>query len=71
MKVFQFINRLLFKRSRSAKELDGVALASFISPFDDIVIKRSTWKVSDYLKEQELRWKPYLIEKMLMNQKSC
>ena len=54
----------------SAKELDGVALASFISPFDDIVIKRSTWKVSDYLKEQELRWKPYLIEKNVNEPKS-
>lgn len=45
-----------------AKNLDAVAIASFRSPFDDIIVRRSQWSVDDYLKEQHKRWKPYLID---------
>lgn len=44
-------------------ELDAVAIASFIAPFDDLVVRRSQWTTEDYLKEQLLRWRPYLIDK--------
>ncbi|MBF0479365.1 MAG: carbamoyl transferase [Candidatus Omnitrophica bacterium] len=45
-----------------AQDLDGVALASYVSPLDDILVKRSTWSTEDYLHEQRFRWKPYLIQ---------
>lgn len=44
-------------------DLDAVAIASFIAPFDDLVVRRSQWTTEDYLKEQHLRWRPYLIDK--------
>lgn len=46
----------------NAKDLDAIAIASFVSPFDDIVVRRSQWSVEDYLYEQYQRWKPYLID---------
>lgn len=47
----------------SSSDLDAVAIASEIAPFDDLVVRRSQWTVEDYLKEQHLRWKPTLISK--------
>jgi carbamoyltransferase len=44
-------------------ELDAVAIASFIAPFDDLVVRRSQWTTEDYLKEQLLRWRPYFVDK--------
>jgi len=44
-------------------ELDAVAIASFIAPFDDLVVRRSQWTTEDYLKEQLLRWRPFLVDK--------
>ena len=38
-------------------ELDYVALASFISPFDDTITRKNQWTVNDYLKEQNKIWK--------------
>ncbi len=46
------------------KDLDAVALASFISPFEDQLVRKSQWNISDYIKEQHFRWKPYLIDKV-------
>ena len=51
-------------------ELDYVALASFISPFDDTITRKNQWTVNDYLKEQNKIWKPYLIEKIHKVKKS-
>ena len=45
------------------QDLDAVAVASFISPFDDNIVNKSSWSVKDYLKEQEIRWKPFLVDK--------
>jgi len=45
-----------------AEDLDGIAIASFVSPFDDIIVRRSQWNVEDYIQEQYQRWKPYLID---------
>ena len=53
-----------------ASDLDYVALASFISPFDDTITRKNQWTVSDYLKEQNEIWKPYLIEKIHKIKKS-
>jgi carbamoyltransferase len=47
----------------TSADLDAVAIASFVAPFDDLVVRRSQWTTEDYLKEQHLRWKPYLIGK--------
>lgn len=44
-------------------DLDAVAIASFIAPFDDLAVRRSQWTTEDYLKEQHQRWRPYLIDK--------
>ncbi len=51
----------------SSSELDGAAIASFSSPIDDIMLFKSQWTIDDYLKEQHLRWKPFLVngEKVL------
>ena len=51
-------------------ELDAVAVASYLSPFDDTIVRKSQWKVEDYLKEQQIRWKPFLIDKTDKKQKS-
>jgi carbamoyltransferase len=45
------------------KDLDAVAMASFVSPFDDNLVQKCSWTVQDYLKEQRLRWKPFLVDK--------
>lgn len=45
------------------EDLDGVALASFHDPLDDILYKKSEWSIDDYLEEQYERWRPYLIDK--------
>ena len=45
-----------------AEDLDGIAIASFISPFDEIIVRKSQWNVEDYIQEQYQRWKPYLID---------
>lgn len=47
----------------SPSDLDGVAIASFVSPFDNTLVRWSQWSVDDYLREQHLRWYPYLIKK--------
>ena len=46
-----------------SKDLDGVAVASFIAPFDDNIVRRCDWSVEDYLREQVIIWKPFLIDK--------
>ena len=38
--------------------------------FDDTIVRKSQWKVEDYLKEQQIRWKPFLIDKTDKKQKS-
>lgn len=45
------------------KDLDAVAVASLISPFDVNLVQKSSWTVQDYLKEQRMRWKPYLVDR--------
>ena len=45
-------------------ELDAVAIASCISPFDEHLVRKSQWTVADYVTEQHLRWKPYLVDKV-------
>ncbi len=57
------IQYCLKKARIKSSELDYVALASFISPFDDTLTRKNKWTVQDYLKEQNEIWKPYLIEK--------
>ena len=47
------IKYCLRKAGIKAKDLDYVALASFISPFDDTLTRKNTWSVKDYLKEQK------------------
>ena len=64
------INYCLKEAGIKAKDLDGVALASFISPFDDNLVKKSQWTINDYLNEQKFRWKPYLVEKKIKSPKS-
>ena len=59
----QAIDFCLSNSNIKGKDLDAVAVASFITPFDDALVKKSRWSVSDYLKEQNLRWKPYLVDK--------
>ena len=46
----------------NAQDLDGIAIASFLSPFDNAITRWSKWNVEDYLREQHQRWKPYLID---------
>ena len=46
-----------------ASELDAVAYASFISPVDNHLVSLSQWTVQDYIKEQKMIWKPYLVDK--------
>ena len=58
------IKYCLRKAGINAKDLDYVALASFISPFDDTLTRKNTWSVKDYLKEQNKIWKPYLVDKI-------
>ena len=64
------INYCLNEAGIKPKDLDGVALASFISPFDDNLVRKSQWSVNDYLQEQNLRWKPYLVDKKISKPKS-
>lgn len=45
-----------------ASQIDGVALASNISSFDELIVRKSQWTVGDYLREQHERWRPYLTE---------
>jgi len=44
-------------------QLDAIAVASLISPFDDQLVRKSQWTINDYLIEQHRRWKPYLVDK--------
>ena len=53
-----------------SSDLDFVALASFMSPFDDTITRKNKWTVSDYLKEQNKIWKPFLIDKTHKKKKS-
>ena len=53
----------LKKAKIKSTELDYVALASFISPFDDTITRKNKWTVQDYLKEQNKIWKPFLVDK--------
>ena len=64
------IKYCLRKAGIKAKDLDYVALASFISPFDDTLTRKNTWSVKDYLKEQNKIWKPYLVDKIHKHKKS-
>jgi carbamoyltransferase len=57
------INYCLNQAGIAPAELDAVAIASFIAPFDDLVVRRSQWTTEDYLKEQHFRWRPYLVDK--------
>jgi carbamoyltransferase len=57
------IDFCLKNSSLSGSDLDAVAWGSFITPFDDHLIKKSQWTVDDYLKEQYKRWKPLLVDK--------
>lgn len=59
----QSIDYCLSHNNLTGKDLDAVAVASFISPFDDNLTQKFNWTVNDYLKEQVLRWKPFLIDK--------
>ena len=59
----QAIDYCLSNSNLTGKDLDAVAVASFISPFDDNLVQKSAWTVNDYVKEQELRWKPFLVDK--------
>lgn len=59
----QAIDYCLLNSNLQGKDLDAVAVASFISPFDDNLVQKSAWTVNDYIKEQEFRWKPYLLDK--------
>ena len=43
--------------------MDAVAYASFISPVDNHLVSISQWTVQDYIKEQKMIWKPYLVDK--------
>ncbi len=64
------ISFCLKKAGIKAKDLDGVALASFISPFDDVLVRKSQWSVSDYIIEQQKIWKPLLVDKTTKKLKS-
>ena len=44
-------------------DLDAVAVASFISPSDEHLVQKSKWSIKDYIKEQKVRWKPFLVDK--------
>ncbi|EQA80251.1 carbamoyltransferase C-terminal domain-containing protein [Leptospira alstonii] len=44
-----------------SSDLDGAAIASISSPIDDIMLLKSQWTIDDYLREQHLRWKPFLV----------
>ena len=57
------INYCLDQGGIKPENLDAVALASFTSPFEDQLVKKSRWSVADYLTEQYDRWKPFLIDK--------
>ncbi|MBI3773329.1 MAG: carbamoyl transferase [Gammaproteobacteria bacterium] len=57
------IDYCLSRAGISTSELDGVAIASYIAPFDDTICHRSQWTVEDYLREQHERWRPYLVER--------
>tara|TARA_A100001015_G_scaffold320491_1_gene447052 strand:+ start:1109 stop:2914 length:1806 start_codon:yes stop_codon:yes gene_type:complete len=59
----QAIDYCLSNSNITGKDLDAVAIASFICPFDDNLVQKSAWTVNDYVKEQELRWKPFLVDK--------
>ena len=59
----QSIDFCLSHAEITPNDLDAVAIASRVSPFDDQLVRRSQWTVSDYLLEQKLRWKPYLVDK--------
>jgi len=57
------IDYCLKQANISPNELDAVALASFVSPFDDHIVRKSQWTIEDYLRDQHERWKPYLVDK--------
>jgi len=59
----QAISYCLEAANIGASDLDGVAIASLNSPFDNTLIRWNEWSVDDYLREQHERWKPYLVEK--------
>ena len=52
-------------------DLDYVAIASFISSMEDIIVKRSQWNIQDYVYEQKKRWKPFLVEKKVTSPASA
>lgn len=56
----QSIRYCLTEAGVSAEQLDAVAVASHTGAFDANVIQTSRWTAEDYLKEQHLRWLPYL-----------
>ena len=64
------IDYCLTNSNIEGKDLDAVAIASFISPFDDNLVQKCSWTVQDYIKEQRLRWKPYLVDKTCSEVKS-
>ncbi len=64
------INYCLKQAQIKSSDIDAVALASFISPFDDHLVRKSQWTIEDYIKDQYLRWKPYLVDKTEKKPKS-
>ena len=59
----QSIAYCLSEAGLEPKDLDAVAIASLISPYEDHLVRKSQWTINDYLIEQYMRWKPYLIDK--------
>lgn len=59
----QAIGYCLEEAGITATDLDGVGIAGVMSPFDNTLVRWSQWTVDDYLREQHVRWRPYLIEK--------
>ncbi|TQE84037.1 carbamoyltransferase C-terminal domain-containing protein [Leptospira noguchii] len=55
------IKYCLEEANLKSSDLDGAAIASISSPIDDIMLLKSRWTIDDYLKEQHLRWKPFLV----------
>ena len=51
-------SRYLSESKINPEELDAVQ-SQVIWPFDDTIVRKSQWKVEDYLKEQQIRWKPF------------
>ena len=56
------INYCLNHAKIESKDIDYVAIASYVSPYEAMAFRKSQWSVQDYIRENNLKWKPYLIE---------